>query len=299
MSSFALGVILVVSALGCSKPGDDSQAKRTPIPEPAPNALVPNAWSIPLEVDNAEVRTLDSSILQKTPPDFEDQDRHAWRLDKILSDSEFPLGSLIEAIGDDGVGISMRRQQSPGAPVPVLVLTRRGEIVAAAVKGSDPFPDYHGQGGRLRRPGDPFPRLLSPLARLRVSSKGTSHAPVAAPASIEALQIQIGESPATVISKSVLASLPSSTVVGDSGNSKTVWNVRDIVSATAGEKAVLVEVQGEDTVTIDATMWANTALQPVLQMNRRGQLKYEWTQGAGNAKPENSVHSVRVLKVRR
>jgi hypothetical protein len=49
----------------------------------------------------------------------------------------------------------------------VLYLTRRGEMAAAVIDSADPFPDYHGQGGRLRRPGDPLPRVL-PVSELRI-----------------------------------------------------------------------------------------------------------------------------------
>jgi hypothetical protein len=50
----------------------------------------------------------------------------------------------------------------------VLFLTRRGEVMVAAVDPKDPFPRYHGQGGRLRRGGDPMPRV-APVARLAVT----------------------------------------------------------------------------------------------------------------------------------
>ena len=300
LSCIAIGAVSLSSMASCSKPGDDSDAKRTPIPEPAPDVAIPGAWSVPLEVGKAEVRVLDAKALIGLKPDFADDERKAWRLDKLLSESEFPLGALIEAIGSDGVGIAMRRQKSPDAPVPVIVLTRRGDIVAAAIKASDPFPDYHGQGGRLKRPGDPLPRLISPLARLRVSNSD-SGATADAPATIEDLRIQIGDNPGNRIPPSILESVPSSTVVGDSGNKKTLWNVRDLVHASAGESAVLIAVSGEETVEVSAEQWANMSVRPILQLNRRGQLKFQWqdAEGKGDAEGQVSVHSVRLLKVKR
>tara|TARA_R110002096_G_scaffold423452_2_gene630665 strand:- start:75191 stop:76108 length:918 start_codon:yes stop_codon:yes gene_type:complete len=303
LSCIALGAVSL-STVGCSKPGEDSEAKRTPIPEPAPNVDIPSKWSVPLEAGNAEKRVINAAMLGALTPDFADDERTAWRLDKLLSDSEFPLGALIEAVGADGVGIAMRRQKDPDAPVPVIVLTRRGDIVAAAVKASDPFPDYHGQGGRLKRPGDPLPRLISPLARLRVSHSGAGDDAADEPATIEGLRIQIGDNPANRIPTSVLASVPSSTVMGDSGNKKTVWNVRDLVAASSGESAVLTAVSGEEMVEVSAEEWSNMDLRPILQLNRRGQLKFHWqdtTVASDKAGDEGhaSVHSVRLLKVKR
>ncbi len=302
LSWIASGAVLMSTVTGCSKPGEDSEAKRTPIPEPAPNVAIPSNWSVPLEVGKAEVRVLNAATLSALKPDFADEERKAWRLDKLLSDSEFPLGALIEAVGADGVGIAMRRQETPDAPVPAIVLTRRGDIVAAAIKASDPFPNYHGQGGRLKRPGDPLPRLISPLARLRVSDAGSGEA-TQAPATIEGLRIQIGENPANLIPPSLLAKVPSSTVVGDSGNTKTLWDVRDLVTASAGEAAVLIAVSGEETVHVSGEQWGDMSIRPILQLNRRGQLKFQWQDAKGVGKTgvggQAAVHSVRLLKVKR
>lgn len=286
-------------SVGCSKPGEDSEAKRTPIPEPAPDVVVPTDWFVPVEVAGANVRNLDASALNASEADYSADDRKAWRLDKLLSDSEFPAGSLIEAIGSDGVGIAMRRPSGDDAPVPVIVLTRRGEVVAAAVKASDPFPDFHGQGGRLKRPGDPFPRLISPLAKLRISDSGTQVLPQDGAATMKSLRIQIGDNPPNAISASVLATVPSSTVADESGKQKTLWNVRDLLDAAVGESSKLVSVQGDETLEVTAEQWADMTIRPILQMNRRGQLKFHWQKGTALAEGQAAVHSVRVLKVKR
>jgi hypothetical protein len=65
----------------------------------------------------------------------------------------------------------MQRPATADEPQPVLFFTRRGEVVATQVRPEDPFPQFHGQGGRLRRPGDTTPRI-SPVVALRVHSKG-------------------------------------------------------------------------------------------------------------------------------
>ena len=80
------------------------------------------------------------------------------------------LGHQREAIGEGlgepdqrvvagvGLGASAHRAaiEIPGPHLPrhrtVLSLTRRGDVIV---------PRYHGQGGRLRRAGDPMPRVTA------------------------------------------------------------------------------------------------------------------------------------------
>ena len=293
----AQAILVSLFCLACSKPGEDSEAKRSPIPEPAPGATLPKGLSIPVELGSAVVFTITSEMLEKRKPDFKDDERQAWRLDKLLDESVFPPGSVLEASGSDGVGISMHRPASDDEPLPVVVLTRRAEVVAAIVKASDPFPDYHGQGGRLHRPGDPLPRLLTSLVRLRVSPSA-SGAATDAP-TMETLKLQVGDSPATTISAELIAKLPSSKVMGDSGGERTRWDLRDLVKASAGEAASLVKVVGASEVEITAEQWKNAALRPVLQDNRRGELKFQWLDKESAASPDGSVRSVRLLQIQR
>jgi hypothetical protein len=293
----ASAIVITLCCLACSKPGEGSEAKRSPIPEPAPGATVPSDLAIPVELDGAVVMTIRAEMLEARKPDFEDTERKAWRLDKILDAKTFPPGSILEASGSDGVGISMHRPKNEDEPLPVVALTRRGELVAAIVKASDPFPDYHGQGGRLHRPGDPLPRLLTNVVRLRVSAAGAK-VETAIP-TIKTLKLQIGDSPAVAISAELVEALPSSTVMGDSGGQRTRWNLRDLVKATAGESAVLTEVVGASESEIAEEQWKDADKRPVLQENRRGELKFQWVDGKSKASEEGSVRSVRLLKIRR
>ena len=128
----AQAVLVSLLCLACSKPGEDSEAKRSPIPEPAPGATVPEALSIPVELEGKVVFTITTEMLEARKPDFKDDERQAWRLDKLLDESVFPKGSVLEASGSDGVGISMNRPASDEEPLPVVVLTRRAEILSLA-----------------------------------------------------------------------------------------------------------------------------------------------------------------------
>jgi len=51
---------------------------------------------------------------------------------------------------------------------PVLFLTRRGEVNVEAVDPKDPFPHYHGKGGRLHRVGDSLPHVEK-VVRLEIT----------------------------------------------------------------------------------------------------------------------------------
>lgn len=293
----AHAILVSLFCLACSKPGDDSEAKRSPIPEPAPGAKLPADLAIPVEQGSKVVFTIKAEMLNSRKPDFKDDERQAWRLDKILEQEVFPPGSILEASGTDGVGISMQRPASDTEPLPVLVLTRRAEVVAAIVKASDPFPDYHGQGGRLHRPGDPLPRLLTSVVRLRVQP-GDSGSP-SGEATIETLKLKVGDSAPVTVSAELIAKLPSSKVMGDSGGERTQWDLRDLVKASAGEEAVLVKVVGATELEITPEQWKNAAQRPALQENRRRELKFQWLDKDSGDDPDASVRSVRLLHIQR
>lgn len=158
-------VCLAVAGAACSKAGEEAEVKRSPIAPPPPTVELPQGFRIPVSVDGRELQVITAAELAATEPDFRDADRRAWRLAPLLG-AAAPPGTRVEALGEGGVGISMTVPASRGGPQPVLFLTRRGDLVAAVVRAEDPFPDYHGQGGRLRRPGDPLPRLTEPVVKL-------------------------------------------------------------------------------------------------------------------------------------
>jgi hypothetical protein len=172
-----LAVLVVTLALSaCSKAGEESQAKRTPVAPPPVNVEVPDELSIPVEVDGVAATPITRERLAALAPDFADDERRAWKLTRVLgADFERP-GAVIHALGPEGVAISMTRPEAEASPQPVLLLTRRGDVIAAVIDPANPFPVYHGHGGRLRRPGDPRPRLLTTVVSLRVES-GRAAAP--------------------------------------------------------------------------------------------------------------------------
>jgi hypothetical protein len=159
---------IVVPALvvGCSRAEEESSGKRTPVRPPPVEVDIPRDLSIAVTVDGVARPALDSKMLAARPPDFKDEDRRAWKLTGLVPELDH-AGASIEARGKNGVSVRLERPTAPGGLEPVLFLTRRGDLVATMLDPAQPFPDYHGQGGRLRRPGDSMPHV-SPVLELAV-----------------------------------------------------------------------------------------------------------------------------------
>lgn len=166
VSALAMAAVLLPA---CSRAGEEESGKRAPIAPPPPVIEIPQGLSIPVEVDGAKGPPITRATLAGLEPDFADEERRAWRLTRILPSFTGP--AIVEAVGRDGVSITMQRPATLDEPQPVLFFTRRGDVVATQVRPEDPFPRFHGQGGRLRRPGDLTPRV-SPVVTLRVHTQG-------------------------------------------------------------------------------------------------------------------------------
>jgi hypothetical protein len=141
----------------CSKASDSTHTRELPKLPPPPAVVVPASLSIAVEIDGKPAAPIDSARLAAAKPDFQDVDHRAWRLSSLLGARMAGDRAVVAVTGDNEVTVQFRRSSS--VEVPVLALTRRGEIVAALVDPADPFPSYHTQGRRLHRPGDPAVRL--------------------------------------------------------------------------------------------------------------------------------------------
>jgi hypothetical protein len=163
LRSMVRGLLLalgcVAAAAACSKASEEDRGgKRTPMLPPPEAVEIPAALKIDVTIDGAAAPPITADRLRAVKPDFEDAERRAWKLTQIVPELD-QQGAAVEARGPAGVSLRLERATADGLQ-PVLVLTRRGDIGVAAVDPRQPFPDYHGQGQMLRRPGDPLPRLL-------------------------------------------------------------------------------------------------------------------------------------------
>jgi hypothetical protein len=160
-TSFGVAVI----AAACSKPSQDNEAKQWPTPLPAAKDVrIPNTLSIAVTVDGDVKQPITADTLRTAKPDFADEERKAWRIATLVAGAGQP-GS-VEASSPTGISIKFQHP-TPHGLEPVLFLTRRGEVIVAALDPKDPFPGHHGQGGRLKRPGDSLPHV-KPVAKLDI-----------------------------------------------------------------------------------------------------------------------------------
>jgi hypothetical protein len=62
------------------------------------------------------------------------------------------------------------KARSDDGLIAVIMVSRRGDVIAQIVDEKQPFPTFHGQGGRLGRPpGEPLPRVPR-VSKLRITS---------------------------------------------------------------------------------------------------------------------------------
>lgn len=151
LSAFAL------LAVACTKPSESTDAKRTPKPPPVESSAIA-PFSIAVDVDGAQSSPLDAAKLEATSPDFKDDEHRAWKLSSLVANAN-RAGETFALTGEQGVTIVFRSPRAPADPVPALMVNRRGELFGTLLDPAQPFPAYHGQGGRLARPGDPTTRI--------------------------------------------------------------------------------------------------------------------------------------------
>lgn len=157
-----LRVVLVAVALaglpgGCQKASDATQAKRMPQPPPAPEISVPDGLHIEVVLGDKPAPAIDAARLRALKPDFVDSERRAWRLAAVVGGAS--AGSEFVVSGAPSASLVLTQPASANEPQPVLMLNRRGDLVATMVAPNAPFPPFHGAGGRLGRPGDTTPHL--------------------------------------------------------------------------------------------------------------------------------------------
>jgi hypothetical protein len=150
--------VLLFFLAGCTKASESSEAKRTPKPPPSASAEPSTDVRIDVTVDGKPEPLLDGAKLASTPPDFKDGEHRAWRIATLLPAADRD-GAVVAATGDKDVTVLLPRPRAKTDAVPVLEVNRRGDVFAGLVSPEQPFPSFHGQGGRLARPGDPLPRV--------------------------------------------------------------------------------------------------------------------------------------------
>jgi len=162
MTRRLLTVLVLVAS--CSKASDE--AKRMQASAPPKEVEPPADLSIGVTVDGSAEAPITAQTLRTVKPDFADAERRAWLIPTLVADAA-AAGTVIEASSPSGVSLKLVHPTADGLE-PVLFLTRRGDVIVSAVDPKDPFPEYHGRGGRLHRAGDQLPHV-GPVAKLAIS----------------------------------------------------------------------------------------------------------------------------------
>ena len=158
-----LTAVVLAAGLGCAKASDDAAARRTPAVPPPGEVAIPRTLRLPVSIDGRDAGVIDAERLGAVPPAFADEERRAWKVAQVIPEAA-AADAVVEARSASGVSMRMDRPPDGRHLEPVLFLTRRGDVVVSLVDPTEPFPEYHGQGGRLRRQGDPLPRLAQVTA---------------------------------------------------------------------------------------------------------------------------------------
>ena len=138
-------VALLLLLAACSKPGNESESKQWADHPPAKDVPIPEKLEIAVTLDGTKVPSITATRLRAVKPDFADEERKAWRIPTLVADAAAP--GVIEAFTPTGISVKFPHP-TPDGLEPVLFLTRRGEVIVAALNPKDPFPGHHGQGGQ-------------------------------------------------------------------------------------------------------------------------------------------------------
>jgi hypothetical protein len=160
-------IVALLAIAACSRASDEAPKKTWADKPPPVDMPVPANLNIAVTVDGAPHAPITAATLNSKKADFEDAERTAWLIGTLVPD--VPGNATIKATSPTGMSIEIDRP-SPTGLEPVLFLTRRGDVIVSTVDPKDPFPRYHGQGGRLHRAGDANPRV-NPVAKLAITSK--------------------------------------------------------------------------------------------------------------------------------
>lgn len=152
-------LLVLVLAVACGKSEPANEGKRLPAPPPAKREI-PADLKIEVTIDGEARPPITHATLSATPPDWSDKDqRKAWRVARIVGVEEALDRSFAITGTSNNITVEFPAKSTANALVPALALSQRGQIVVEFVDPADPFPRFHGEGGRLGRSPESEPRV--------------------------------------------------------------------------------------------------------------------------------------------
>ncbi len=241
-------------------------------------APVPKTLRVDVEIGGRAAAPIDARILDATPPDFASDGHRAWRLATLLGVVASRDDAVVEATGEGGYTAVFRKPKTGATEVPVLAITRRGEVAVALVRPDEPFPAYHGQGGARERPGDPLPRLQQ-VSKLRVTFAAAEGRPSS---SEPAIEVRVVGGAAAFWSVSALDRVPRLQAAAV-GADRDAWSLRDLAHVLVGPGSRIVAVIGDgQRKAISAEEWQDASRQPLVRIGSGGRkFKFRWIERDG------------------
>ena len=240
---------------------------------------------VPVTIDGKAAAPIDAARLRSTAKALDQRERRAWTLAALLGGRYTKPGTLLEIFDDAG---EVTRIREP-------VFLQKGRQLVLAI-GSDGKPRV-----LWWKPGEVIPEATAgtrkpALRELRLSDAPPEPEPPPPP--IEVAVLVDGVQRATW-TEEWLRQQKAIEVHGDDGTARTGWPLRALVAAGFGKNAVAVAVDGKDrNVPITAQQWNDAARTPLLRLNRRHNLKFQWFGADGRATDDaSSVRAVRAIRV--
>jgi len=152
-------VLLFCLAAACGKTEPANEGKRMPAPPPAKREI-PADLEIAVTVDGEPRPPITHDTLVATPPDwFDKEQRKAWRVARLVGVEESLDRSFAITGTTNNITVEFPAKSTANTLVPALSLSQRGTMVVEFVDPNNPFPRFHGEGGRLGRSPESEPRV--------------------------------------------------------------------------------------------------------------------------------------------
>jgi len=269
------GLLAALALAACDRAGDSAKGKRTPMPPPVASTAIDNKAHIEVEIDGKREAPLDAKGLDAKKADFAQGDLRAYKMGTLLGPMAEREGAMFSVTGEKGVVVSLPRPRTEKDPLPVIVVSRRGEVVAAMVTADDPFPAYHGQGGRLHRRGDPMPRIAQ-VTRIQVYVPQPHDDAAEDAGPKRTIQVLIQGRPTETWNAAAFAEVPHH-APPDAGNIRDAWSLRELAARKVGPGARVVALTGhEGRKELPESAWKDLSRTPVLRANKEDMFKYRW-----------------------
>jgi hypothetical protein len=151
--------LVLLFAIACGKSEPANEGKRMPAPPPSKREI-PADVNITVVVDGQARPAITRDVLLATPPDWEDKDqRKAWRVSRLAGVEESLDRSFAITGTTNNITIEFPAKSAANTLVLALAVSQRGTMVVELVDPADPFPRFHGEGGRLGRSPESEPRV--------------------------------------------------------------------------------------------------------------------------------------------